>query len=388
MGSDHWNRFQEDIALARSFGLGALMVSLEWSRIEPEPGNFDSGALDHYSAVLDAMRTEDLEPIVVLNEVTLPLWFAERGGWRGTNAPELFALYTARVAEVLGKKCRYWIPLMIPITAVRMGYLWGLWPPGAKSLRDGWKSLGNMALAHAQAFRILHEMVPEAKIGASIQAEILYPFDHSSTWDLRAARWEQGLSNQLWPRVLTTGEWPRPFRKDLALANTVDFIGISYYGAQHVRFRPGKGTFAVRTNALGERATPEYEQDPNGMIDVLRDLSAFGKPLMILGNGIATEDDNMRRHYLLDHVAALQRALAEGIDVKGFMYRSLLDGFEWDRGYHAHYGLVHVSRGALARTPNPSAYLYKDMAVSGGIRNGALARYCPDWKPPEEFETA
>ncbi|MFO7974066.1 MAG: family 1 glycosylhydrolase [Candidatus Hydrogenedentota bacterium] len=388
IGSDHWNRFQEDIRLARKFGLNALLVSLEWSRIEPEPGKIDGVVLDHYRAVLETMRAEQLEPIVALHEVTLPQWIAEARGWLATDAAESFARYAAQVAEALGEACRYWIPILNPVTAVRMGHLWGHWPPGLQRLRTGWQTLRQMALAHAQAFHTLRKKVPEAEIGAGIHAERLHPFDDSSTWDLRAARCEQALSNEVWLRALTTGNWPRPFRKNPALADTVNFIGASYYGAQHVRFRPGRGTFAIRTNRSGERTIHEYESDPKGMAEVLRNLATFDKPLMILGNGIATEDDKRRRHYLLDHVAALQRALADGIDVRGYMYRSLLDGFEWDQGYTAHYGLVHVGRGALARTPNPSAYLYKDIADSGGIRKGALARYSPDWLPPDGLELA
>jgi beta-glucosidase len=386
VGSDHWNRFAEDIALARKFGLNTLLVSLEWSRIEPEPGTIDRPVLDHYTKVVEAIRTEGLEPIVALHEVTLPQWFAERGGWAATGAADGFARYTAQVAEALGDACRIWIPLLTPVTTLRMGYLRGLWPPGQQHFRAAWKSLRQVALAHAKAFRRLHEAVPAAKIGASVDAEILHPWDDSSTWDLRAARWDQALSNDVWPRALTTGEWPWPFQNNPALADTVDFLGVSYRGMQYVRFRLGRGSFACRTNKTGEGVTHEYEQDPAGMVDVLRDLSKFGKPLMLMGNGIATGDDAARRRYLLDHVAALQRALAEGVEVNGFMYRSLLDGFEWDRGYQAHYGLIHVGRRALARTPNPSAYLYKDIAVSGGIREGALGRYCPEWQTPEGLE--
>jgi len=383
-GSDHWNRFREDIGLARLFGLNALLVSLEWSRIEPREGHVDGLSLEHYRAVLEAMCAEGLEPVVALHEVTVPAWFALRGGWLAAEAAEIFSRYAGEVAGVLGEACRYWIPMLTPVTALRMGYMRGLWPPGARNMWAAWKSLRHMALAHAETFRRFREKVPDARIGLSVHAETLRPFDVSSSWDLRAARGECALSNTVWPRVLTSGQWPRPFGENRALADTADFIGVSYYGAQYVRFRPGKGTFAVRVNNQGERAgVYDCEQDSDGLAGVLHDLAAFRKPLMVLGTGLATEDDRARRHFLLNHVATAQRALANGTELRGFMYRSLLDGFEWDRGYEARYGLVHVGRAALARTPNPSAYLYKDIAVSGGIQKGTLARYSPDWRPPE-----
>jgi len=244
-----------------------------------------------------------------------------------------------------------------------------------------------MAAAHAAAFRAFRRVAPEALIGASVLSEVLHPIDASRPWDLRVAQWERALSNTVWPRALTLGAWPKPFGIDLALAGTADFIGISYYGAQHVRFRPWRNGVAARVTSNGERAEPdEYEWDASGLASVLTEVAAFGKPLVVLGNGIATEDDRARRHYLLDHVAALRRALDAGIEVQGYLHRSLLDGFEWERGYNAHYGLVHVHRETLARTPNPAAYLYRDVAGSRGIGKGILARHCPDWDPPEGLE--
>lgn len=385
--SDHWNRFREDIALARKLGLGALSVSLEWSRIMPREGEVDPAALEHYGQVLEAMRAECIKPIVALYDVTLPEWFASGGGWLRNDGPGVFEAYAQRVASALGSLSRYWVPLMTPVDTVRRAHLWGLWPPGQRSMRAGWKALRHMAAAHAAAFRAFRQAAPEARIGASVLAEVLHPADASRPWDLRAAQWERALSNTVWPHALTSGEWPKPFGNHPALADTADFIGISYYGAQHVRFRPWRNGIAVRVTSRGERAKPhEYDRDANGLTGVLTELAAFEKPLVVLGNGIATEDDRARRHYLLEHVAAVQRALEAGIEVKGYMHRSLLDGFEWERGYDAHYGLVHVHRETLARTPNPAAYLYRDIAGSRGIGRGALARYCPNWDPPEGLD--
>ena len=130
----------------------------------------------------------------------------------------------------------------------------------------------------------------------------------------------------------------------------------------------------------------DYEPNAEGLAAVLHGAASFNKPLMVLGNGLATDDDRVRRHYLLDHVAALQSVMNSGVEVLSYMHRSLLDGFEWDRGYRARYGLVHVSDGSMARTPNTSAYLYGDIASAGEIRKGTLARYCPDWEPPDGLE--
>jgi beta-glucosidase len=386
-GCEHRARFREDIALARKLGLNALLISLEWSRIEPSEGHFASEALTHYAAVLDAMAGEGLEPVVALYDTTVPEWFASSGGWLRPDAARLFSRYAEEAGAAFGRLSRYWVPLLTPVATVRMGYLQGLWPPGRRSLLAGWKALRHMAHGHAGACHALREHSPEAQVGASVLGELVRPADETRPWDLRVARWEQAWSIEVWPSALNSGRWPWPFGEERALADTVDFVGVSYYGSRQVRFRPGRGGCAQQVNGQGKRVPPhDYEPNAEGLAAVLHDAASFNKPLMVLGNGLATDDDRARRHYLLDHVTALQSVVNSGVEVLSYMHRSLLDGFEWDRGYRARYGLVHVSDGSMARTPNTSAYLYGDIASAGEIRKGTLARYCPDWEPPGGLE--
>jgi beta-glucosidase/6-phospho-beta-glucosidase/beta-galactosidase len=120
---------------------------------------------------------------------------------------------------------------------------------------------------------------------------------------------------------------------------------------------------------------------------VLLEAAALGLPLVIAGAGLPQEEDPERCRYILDHTHVTGCALEGGIDVRGYFHRSLLDGFEYDHGFTRRYGILHVNRETLARTPNPSAYLLKDIAEARGIRTGAVARYCPGWEPEKEDET-
>ena len=122
--------------------------------------------------------------------------------------------------------------------------------------------------------------------------------------------------------------------------------------------------------------------DAPALAEALGRISVWGVPLLVTGAGMPTDDDAERCSYLLDQVQAIEAGRLRGVAILGFCYRSLLDGFEWRHGLTRRYGLIHVDRETLARTPNPSAFLYQDIARNGGIRPGAVARYCPAWRTP------
>jgi beta-glucosidase len=130
----------------------------------------------------------------------------------------------------------------------------------------------------------------------------------------------------------------------------------------------------------GVRVMPDAGRpDAHGFADLLFHLAAYEKPIVISGTGIATSEDSFRCRFLLDHIDAVGSAIREGVDVRGYFHYSLLDGFEWSHGHTARFGLVHIDRESLARTPNPSAYLYKEICEANEIRPGAVRRFCPDW---------
>ena len=145
--------------------------------------------------------------------------------------------------------------------------------------------------------------------------------------------------------------------------------------------------FADRVGPTGRPVSDEEcARDTAGFREILERSSRHGLPIMLVGNGIATDDDDQRRTYLLDHLSVIHRCLQDGLDIRGYFHRAFLDGFEWTHGYSARYGLVHVARDTLARTPNPSAYLYKDICDTGAVRRGTVARFCPAWHLDGEHE--
>ena len=381
--SGHFERFKEDFELAASFGHRAVLLNLEWSRIEPEQGAFHEAALFHYEQVFEALTAHHLEPVCVLQQVTLPKWFADAGGWCAHEAPERFAAYTAKVIERFGHFCKYWIPIYEPIHYLRRTYLEGLWPPGVRHPLHAHTALKHMMEAHASAYRLIHKDLADPRVGLSIRLRSVAPHDVESSWDLRTARREVFLSNELLVRAVRKDEWPRLLHKVPEFVGAADFLACSYHGREHVRFNPleWRNLCVERVDVQGKPAKAHaMETAPEDLSALLAAASAHGLPLMVTGNGISTSDDAVRCRYLLDHLVQVHRAITNGADIRGYFHRSLLDGFEWLRGYDARYGLFHVDRRTLARTPNPSAYLYKEICEANAVRDGVAARFSPAWK--------
>lgn len=392
VAAGHFTRFEADFDLARKLGMRAILFSIEWSRVQPVPKAFDEAAIAHYGAVLDALIVRGIEPVCVLHHVTNPSWFTERRGWRNRGSPDFFEAYAARMAAEFAPKCRWWVPFYEPMHAVRMAYLEGIWPPGAQNPAAGiMEALERLKQAHDRAYRAIHAQRPDAMVGAALRGRANRPQDKDRSWDVRAAHGQNKWPVRfLGPRKAWVMDRFRPWQRREpggALDQPLDFLGVGFYGAETVRFNPFKPRhlFVKYTDAFGSPVGVETcEAAPESFYHVLREMARYGLPILVTGNGIATEEDRRRCVYLLDHLAVVHRCLQEGMDIRGYFHRAFLDGFEWTRGYSARYGLVHVARETLARTPNTSAYLYKDICESGTLRRGTLARFCPEWLPPTE----
>ena len=371
----HFEQFERDFALAGALGHNAHLLSIAWSRVQPAADRFDDAALAHYGRVLDTLVGAGIEPVCALHCVATPAWFAQQGGWTNPRSPGLFAQYARRILADHAGKCRWWIPIYEPLHGLNMAYVERVWPPASRNLCRAVRALRNMARAHLAAYGAIHEARADALVGVAIRGRRFRPEDPDNAWDLRVARRETHRCCHGFLRAVRkicassrTGAGP--------ISSVADFLGVGYCGIETIRFAPLK-PFALFAEVLHEKqgATPDAE----GFRALLDELAAYGLPMLITGNGIATGNDAARCEYILGDLAVVQGALGAGVDVRGYIYRSLLDQFEWHEGYRTRFGLVHVDRETLARTPNPSAYLYKDICEHGGVRRGAVAKFCPEW---------
>lgn len=352
----HWELFERDFDLARSLGHNAHRLSIEWSRIEPREGEHDAGALEHYATVIRALRRRGLEPVVTLHHFTHPAWFSRRGGWLHPDAPRMFARHAEHVGRRLSPEVRYWLTLNEPTVLVMQGYVNGAWPP---FMRSAWnaaiRASRNLARAHRAGYRALHRCRADCLVGFAHSAPLVVPCDPSSPRD-RIAGWIRDLVlNRAFLAMI--GARPRWRPK-----TPLDFLGLNYYTRTVIR-SDGWGPRGLLGHAChlphhldqGPVSTIGWEVYPKGLLAVLRRFASLDLPLLITENGIATDDEQLRETFVIEHLQQLATALEEEIDVIGYLYWSLIDNFEWDHGSSPHFGLAAVDAATQERRLRPAA---------------------------------
>lgn len=343
LAADHYHRYPEDFALARKLGHNAHRVSLEWSRIELEPGEWNPKAINHYRDVLKAMKREGLSSFVTLHHFTNPRWFAEKGGWLQPDAPILFNRYVKKVVEELGDLIDYWITINEPMLYAGLSYWQKRWPPQHRSLRETLSVVRRMAQAHQNAYRTIHKLYPGALVGIANHIIDCEPARNFSWMDRVAVKVTDWWFNRYFYR-LTLGAH--------------DFLGVNYYAVSRLRgvMQPpfiAQAPQNVTTSDLG------WSIRPDGLTKALVGLKRYSLPIYITENGLADKQDTQRADFIRSHLRAIEAAQVHGVDVRGYLHWSLLDNFEWDLGFEPRFGLVAVDYKTMERSPRPSAYAYK-----------------------------
>lgn len=362
--SDHYHRYEEDFDIAKSIGHNAHRFSVEWARIEPEEGTFDEKEIEHYRDVLKALHARGITPFITLWHFTLPLWFSESGGFERKDAPEIFARYCAYVVEKLGDLCEHFSTMNEPIVYATDGYLRGTWPPfkrfrltdhvkltnsgksyepnpekGVRPLFTYLKVCKQLTRAHNGAYDAIKEVSPNTEVSI-VKHVILF----ESNW------------NPINKIVAYLANWQWTYRFMRRVYKKCDQIGLNYYF-----YRKFGDTMTYKKTDM------DWDFYPEGIYGALKMLSRYKKPLFVSEAGLADADDSDRAEYITKQVEATWRAIQDGVDVRGHMYWSLLDNYEWALGYEKRFGLVEINYETLERTIRPSAYVYKKICEENAI---------------------
>lgn len=363
--SDHYNRFEEDFDIVKSLGHNAHRFSIEWARIEPEEGKFDEKEVEHYREVIHALKERGLKPYTTLWHFTLPEWFAEKGGFEHKHAPKLFARYAGYVTKKLGADLDGISTMNEPNVFAALGWIKGLWPPFRRfALIDSFKRVtvsGDLALArpkvsvwtpvsylkvlkhlgeaHNKAYAAIKEVCPDMEVSIVKHTVV---FDHNGRFFNRV---RARIANFFWTDLFMR----RVYKQ-------CDAIGLNYY---HYRKFGDQEAY--------QKTDMDWDMNPAEIYGGLKLLSRYGKPLFVSEAGLADAEDVHRASYIKEQVRGVHRALEEGIDVRGHMYWSLLDNYEWAFGYEKRFGLVAINYDTLERTIRPSAYVYKTICENNAI---------------------
>jgi len=384
LACDHYRRYAADLALFADLGHNAHRFSLEWSRIEPRPGEFDAAAIAHYRHVIETTRANGLEPLVTLHHFTNPRWLSEAGGWTRPEVVPAFERFARRAAREYRDLVRYWITVNEPGVYATQAWALGIWPPRQRSITLALRVLRYMALAHGRAYHAIHEEQPDARVGVAHHWRIFDPANPARRGDRLVAGVRSHLVNQAFPIAIRRGRLLPPIGNGRTigwLVGTEDWVGLNYYTRERDRFdsRLPHLLFARETFAKVERNQLKWEIYPDGLFRALLAVArpGSGVEVIVTENGIPEPDnqDNLRPAFLVQHLAACHRAIVAGVPLRGYLYWSSLDNFEWADGFEPRFGLVHVDYAIQARTPKPSAYLYRDIIRRNGLSAEELERY-------------
>ncbi len=384
---DWWGgRWKEDLDRAAAGGQTAHRLSVEWSRIEPSPGRWDTHALDYYHEILSGMRARGIEPMVTLHHFTNPLWLAEQGGWENEDVIARFEAFTRKTAAALKDLTTFWCTINEPNIYIFCAFATDAFPPGRKNIQAAFRVMRNQILAHAAAYHAIHEIQPEARAGIAIQYRPIIPHT-ANPLDGFVARLQSRISNELFPWALRDGRLRFPLRREYApkVAHTQDYLGLNYYSCDHVSF-----DLRNAGELFGRRFYPEgadlsdvgwNANIPEGMALAIRWANGFGLPIYITENGIEDEADHIRPRYLVQHLHQAWKMANIGVPVRGYFHWSLVDNFEWERGWTQRFGLWALDPETQQRTERPSGRLYDEICRENGITSDMVRRYAPEIFP-------
>ena len=361
IADDHYHRYREDFQALRKLHNNAHRLSIEWSRVEPSEGEFDSRQLRHYRDVLGELREQGLSPMLTLHHFPSPLWFTARGGWTAPGAEAAFLPFVERVVDELGDLVDTWCTINEPNIYATQGWIFGAFPPGRRNdVRGAWRVLANLRRAHEGAYRLIKDRRPESPAGLAHNKFWLLPARPGNPLDRAAVEAGRRLLDW-WP--LAGGCMQR------TVAASGDFIGLNHYSGRLVRFDPLRGQFGAQTNIPGYPVSDFGDAvKPDWIREALKELRAFGKPVYVTESGIAATDDALRVRFLRDILGEVHRAIVEdGVDVRGYLHWTSMDNFEWAHGYRMKFGLIAVDRKSMERTLKPSAREFGRIAQANSL---------------------
>lgn len=401
---DHYNRYKEDVSLMSEIGLNAYRFSFSWPRLFPmgdskrEPRGFD-----FYDRLLDELLLKGIEPIATLYHWDLPQVLQDKGGWASRNILEPFTEYATAIAEHFGDRVKRFTPINEPWVVSWLGYGSGVLAPGIQDYSQAIAAAHHTVVAHNLATRAIKNVIPDALVGPVLNQSIPDIDDFTDQFQMHSAGAFDAFHNGFWMDGIFRGAYPDSIWKmygdqldrvvkpgDLDRVQN-DWLGINYYfntriGHEVPPGHPTANEFIDKLAGLNSEGAPigpltamGWPITPNGIGDLLvrwtREYGDLLPQMFITENGCAYDDepdingvvnDQRRISYLREHLSSVATAIERGANVGGYFQWSLLDNFEWAKGYDMRFGLVHVDYRTQKRTLKESAYFYRDVIKSNG----------------------
>ncbi len=388
LACDWWQNAEQDFALMQQLQLNTHRLSIEWSRIEPQPGYFDHAAIDRYRQMLSDLHARGIKPMVTMHHFTNPRWLERLGGWERPEVVTRFQNYVRYVVSALRDLCDLWLTVNEPLVYIAQGWFRGIWPPEKPLSPAALRVYRHLLLAHGVTYQTIHALQPHANVGAALAIRHFQPFSPESSLDRLAAGIKRYVGEDVWLHSMADGRVRFPLGVNdyhHALAHSMDFIGVNYYTSDLVRFTPdprplfGRELYAPDAEFSDSGWRGIYSQfAPEGLYEIVRELGVYQVPIYITENGLPDRDDDQRPRWLLAHLAQLHRAIRAGSDVRSYYHWTFTDNFEWSEGWGLRFGLVDLDPATQTRTIRPSGHMVAEIAAANGITRDLVSRYAPE----------
>jgi len=403
---DHFNRLEEDVKMMSDLGINGYRFSIAWPRLFPNSANsLEQNGVDFYNKLIDLLIAHNIEPIATLYHWDLPQYLEDAGGWANRDTALAFETYATACAENFGDRVSTWITLNEPWCTAFLGYYLGVHAPGKKNAELAIAAAHHTALAHGYGTRAIKKVLPNAKVGLTVNMTTLHTDSHDTEtkeiFDLVDAN-----QNRWWIDALVHGKYPENLVKEYGsilsqymlpddeyiLKTEPDFLGINYYCDGFVgKARPEDqpmdshspypihrvANMELPQSKFSSRTDFDWPVTPDGLSALLMRVHSDWPEipeLYITENGAAFNDgpdesgkinDHRRIDYLTQHIDSMNQAIADGVPVRGYFAWSLFDNFEWAEGYSKRFGLVYVDFESQERTPKLSFHKYQEIIASG-----------------------
>ncbi len=379
---DHYHRYGADLDLIAGAGFDTYRFSASWARVMPDGVTPNPEGLDFYDRLVDAMLERGIKPALTLYHWELPSALADKGGWRNRDIAAWFGDYTQVLADRIGDRVWSAAPINEPWCVAWLSHFLGHHAPGLRDIRAAARAMHHVLLAHGTAISVMRA-AGMSNLGGVFNLEWATPADDSDAAQAAAARYDAiynrwflgGVFKGRYPDAALDGlapHLPDGWLDDFATIQApIDWVGINYYTRKVIAPDPSHWPSLAEVEGPLPKTFMDWEIYPDGLYDFLMRTTreyAGDLPIYVTENGLAAPDalengavsDSGRIDFLQRHLAAVQRALADGAPVKGYYVWSLLDNYEWALGYEKRFGLVHVDFDTLVRTPKASYHALKE----------------------------
>ena len=382
LACDHYHRYGEDLDLLRDAGMDAYRFSTSWARVMPDGRTPNPEGLDYYDRLVDAMLERGLQPFQTLYHWELPSALADKGGWQNRDTCAYFGDFTDVITDRIGDRVTSIATVNEPWCVAYLSHFLGHHAPGMRDIRATARAMHHINLAHGVAMSRLRAKGMD-NCGVVLNFDHTEPVDKSpaatsatATWDAIMNRWFiEAITKGSYPEEALAGfapHMPDNWQDDMTeISQPIDFLGVNYYTRHKVTTDPNAVWPHIQSNeGPGDKTQMGWEIYPDGLNGFLTRLArdyVGDLPIYVTENGMAWDDniengaifDPVRMKFISDHIMAAKRAIADGANVKGFFYWSLLDNYEWAFGYEKRFGMVHVDFETLKRTPKASYHALK-----------------------------